>query len=165
MNSHFQDSFQLLQFGFLFLYLAVVVLSQICQQLPGDVQHLLRDSSEEQNEKRITHGLQVAKQTPVTVTCSCFGFFSFILPVLYPPYFSNRSKNLNKEDEYIRILYVMSTHFILKALTMLCRFNPNHWSDSHGVANLHLHLLFGGPITMADDSNDAAKLHPGTGSQ
>lgn len=48
---------------------------------------------------------------------------------------------------------------------MLCGLNPNHRSDSHGVANLHLHLLFGGPITVADDGDDAAKLHPGTATQ
>lgn len=134
MNSHFQDSFQLLQFGLLFLYLAVIVLSQICQQLPCNVQHLLQDGSEEQNVKRTACRLQVTKQTPVTVTCSCFGFFSFNLPVLYPPYFSNRSKNLNEEDEYNCKLHGAGRHFLLKGTNlMLCRFNPKGDRDTEGT--------------------------------
>lgn len=41
-------------------------------------------------------------------TCSCFGFFSFSLPVLYPPYFSNRSKNL-WESRNMRWLTIAET--------------------------------------------------------
>lgn len=32
------------------------------------------------------------------LTCSCFGFFNFSLPVLYPPYFLNNSKKLFRQN-------------------------------------------------------------------
>lgn len=99
-SSHFQDGFQLLQFGLLLLYFAVIVLSQICQQLPCDVQHLLLDKFRVTQRKEVRTQIAGTEEKAVTVTCSCFGFFSFSFPVLYPPYFSNRSKNLNKVDKY-----------------------------------------------------------------
>lgn len=37
------------------------------------------------------------------VTCSCFGFFSLSFPVLYPPYFSNKSKNLFEREDSLEI--------------------------------------------------------------
>lgn len=69
---------------------------------------------------------QVRRQTAVTVTCSCFGFFSFNLPVLYPPYFSNRSKNLKKRDEYSGTVRVIYTQSVLQStdFNLLCRLNP-----------------------------------------
>lgn len=44
-HSHLQDGLELLQFRFLLLDLTVVVLAQLDQQQPGDVQHLLQTHS------------------------------------------------------------------------------------------------------------------------
>jgi len=30
----------------------------------------------------------------------------------------------------------------------------------HGVTDFHLHLLFGRPVSVADDGDDATQLHP-----
>lgn len=46
-HSHLQDGLQLLQLGLLLLDLAVVVLEQLQQQEPSDVQHLLHTREEE----------------------------------------------------------------------------------------------------------------------
>lgn len=32
--------------------------------------------------------------------------------------------------------------------------------DLHGVPDFHLHLLFGRPVSVSDDGDDAAELHP-----
>lgn len=47
-HSHLQDGLQLLQLGLLLLDLTVVVLEQLQQQEPSDVQHLLHTREEEE---------------------------------------------------------------------------------------------------------------------
>ena len=72
---------------------------------------------------------------------------------MYPPYFSNRSKNLHEsKDKFL----IHQNYFITS-----CSTNKGSNRDNlHGVANFHLHLLFGRSVSMSDDSNDTAELHP-----
>lgn len=96
-RSHLQDRLQLLQLGLLLLDFTVVVLAQFNQQQAGDVQHfLLTQGRPGRSASHGVGGSAAALGEDPSLTCSCFGFFSFSFPDLEPPCFSNRSKNLRR---------------------------------------------------------------------
>ena len=84
-------------------------------------------------------------------TCSCFGFFSFSFPVLYPPYFSNRSKNLG---------WIKGKFNQQKVLICHSRTKVRSQRYLHGVTDFHLHLLFRRSVSVSDDGDDTAQFHP-----
>lgn len=91
------------------------------------------------------------------LTCSCFGFLSFSFPVLYPPYFSNSSKNLVKDKQrkknqkiikkqniYVKCLSNKSSQRAgAHSIYTVDRSPVHHWANRVTCARMHARTLDG----------------------
>lgn len=73
--------------------------------------------------------------TMSSTSCNCFGFFNFKWPVLQPPYFSNRSKNLVKKKKISQVPFSHCKSAILsRQLLLFCdMFTNKKWSIAVNV--------------------------------
>lgn len=115
--SHLQYRLQLLQFSSLLLDLTTWFFLQFSQQQPCDIQHLLEEiiryPCRRPSPRQLPFDPSLLSRLPMPyplslshstappgqihyLTWSCSGRLSFNFPVLQPPCFSNRAKNLKK---------------------------------------------------------------------